>query len=391
MADKLIEGIKEIHQFTEGEGNFLLPYAPAYLRLLQSLGAPDYMDYDFVLCVSGAAVRVSWQQGWAAYEDEPNQSELFINGDRLTEYRRGFAGAGVEAEICLSEAKRERWRGHYSGSVTWAGGEKAKTDITASIDRGIPVPAHGIAGEPACLIIGYEDGGTRLCVMSIFTPADKKTGKSKYRISDGSWTDEITLYCIVRGFRPRAVDMTLLREVMTNVICLARLKSYDKAGSEWHVTYGLEAIGSLAEHLVWDEGFEPLEPYEKYSGSLSWQYERPPGYWRRDGARCLSDRFWAGYCDFLCMLNGFESLKNFIDRMKDKAPPEWSDDLAEASRCAGRIADFTGELWKYVTADEEGLRKFKTADIRSIFAGHMLRVKIYYTRVTEIFERLTGE
>ncbi len=95
MSSKLISGIREVRQFMKGEGNFLLAYAPAFLRLLQSLGAPEYMDYNFVMAVSGAATRLSWQQGWAAYEGEPNQSELFVNGDRLIDVRRGFAVACV--------------------------------------------------------------------------------------------------------------------------------------------------------------------------------------------------------------------------------------------------------------------------------------------------------
>lgn len=390
MSDKIIGGIKEIHQFMGDEGNFLLPYAPAYLRLLQALDAPEYMDYNFVLCVSGAAVRVSWLQGWAAYKDEPNQSELFINGDRLAEYRKGFSGAGVEAEIYLNEAKKEWWNGNYSGSVTWVDGSKLKKDIVASIDKGIPVLAHGAAGEPTGLIIGYEDNGTRICIISIFTPDDKKNGESQYRLSGESWTDEITLYCIITGFKPRLVDKQLLREVMANIVYLARLKEAKKNIPGKNVSFGLDAVLSLSEHLIWDEGFESLETYKKYEGDLSWHYDRPKEFWREDGARSLADRFWAGYCDFLCMLNGFESLKLFIDRYKE-ITPEWSVDLEEAGRCAHRIADYTGELWNYVTADEEGLKKFKTADVRSIFAAHMLRVKIYYTRITEIFERLLNE
>ena len=175
MSDKIIGGIKEIHQFMGDEGNFLLPYAPAYLRLIQTLDAPEYMDYNCVLCVSGAATRVSWLQGWAAYKDEPNQSELFINGDRLAEYRKGFSGAEMEAEIYLNEAKRDWWSGNYSGSVIWADGSKVKNDIIASIDKGVPVLAHGAAGKPTSLIIGYEDNGTRICLLAFYTRMIKRT------------------------------------------------------------------------------------------------------------------------------------------------------------------------------------------------------------------------
>ncbi|MDF2700775.1 MAG: hypothetical protein K0Q49_2338 [Haloplasmataceae bacterium] len=342
MTCKLITGIKEIHQFMKDEGNFLLPFAPAFLRLLQSLNAPNYMNYDFVMCVSGASTRLSWQQGWAAYEGEPNQSELFVNGDRLTEYRKGFEG-----------------------------------------DQAIPVLAHGI-DSPTCLIMGYENDGEKLDILHLFIPDEKKVGETKYMISSENWQDQITMYCIINSFTPRIINKQLLVEIMENVIYLAKLENYGSTA------LGINAIQTLAEHLVWDEGFEKLEPKEKYEGELSWHYERPKSYYREDGARNLHERFWAGYCDFLCMLNGFNALWQFMNKYKDIVP-EWIEDLQEASVCARRVCDYTGELWQYVSADELGLLKFKTKDVRSIFAAHMLRAKIYTKRIIEIFERLLKE
>jgi hypothetical protein len=193
MATKIIENIKEIHQFMDGEGNFLLPYAPVYLRLLQSLNAPDYMDYWFVLAVSGAATRLSWQQGWAAYEGEPNQSELFINGDRLTEIRKGFEGAEINYTICLNNAKKDWWKDNYGGEVAWMDGEKAKADIVASIDKCVPVLAHGI-DSPTCLIIGYENDGEKLDILHLFIEDSKKIGVGKYTTSNNNWQNEMTMY-----------------------------------------------------------------------------------------------------------------------------------------------------------------------------------------------------
>jgi hypothetical protein len=383
MTCKLITGIKEIHQFMKDEGNFLLPFAPAFLRLLQSLNAPNYMNYDFVMCVSGASTRLSWQQGWAAYEGEPNQSELFVNGDRLTEYRKGFEGVGIDYTIFLNVAKREWWKDNYRGDVTWVNGDRAKVDIIASIDQAIPVLAHGI-DSPTCLIMGYENDGEKLDILHLFIPDEKKVGETKYMISSENWQDQITMYCIINSFTPRIINKQLLVEIMENVIYLAKLENYGSTA------LGINAIQTLAEHLVWDEGFEKLEPKEKYEGELSWHYERPKSYYREDGARNLHERFWAGYCDFLCMLNGFNALWQFMNKYKDIVP-EWIEDLQEASVCARRVCDYTGELWQYVSADELGLLKFKTKDVRSIFAAHMLRAKIYTKRIIEIFERLLKE
>jgi len=90
------------------------------------------------------------------------------------------------------------------------------------------------------------------------------------------------------------------------------------------------------------------------------------------------------------MQNGFGNLAMFLEAHKDVVP-EWSEALQEAARCAHKNAHFTGALWQHVTGNDEGMLKFKTDDIRSIFAGHILRSKIYHLRMVEIFERLLKE
>ena len=373
--------VKEIRMFMPGEENgaFLLPYAPAYLRLLQSLGAPGHMNYSFVMAVSGAATRVAWLPGWT---DGAFHRELYINGDRLVEFRRGFKGAGVEAEFCLNEAQREWWAKDFSGEVTWVTPEKARADIVASLNKGVPVLAL-LKHSAACLIIGHEGNGNRLNFIFAFSKEEDKMGESRYELTPENWADEIKMYCLVKSFEPRAVDKALLREVMQTAVALAR------AGNVGDCAVGLNAQQMLAEHLVWDEGFAQLD-LAPFDGALSWPYERPEGYWREENARSLGARFWGGYCDFLCMQNGFGNLGMFLEAHKDVVP-EWSGAFQEAARCAERNAYFTGALWQHVQGNDEGMLKFKTEDIRSIFAGHMLRSKIYHLRMVEIFERLLGE
>jgi hypothetical protein len=194
------------------------------------------------------------------------------------------------------------------------------------------------------------------------------------------------MYCLVRSFTPRAVDEGLLRYVMEGAVHLARLEGLPKLGA---TALGLASFDALAEHLVWDDGFRELPVKGVYEGKLSWQYDRPQGWWREDGAKNLSTRFWAGYCDFLCMLNGYCELGKFLSDYREIVP-SWSDRLEEASRNLFRAGDYTGDLWKYVTPDEVGVEKFRTDDVRSIFAAHMLRAKIFSKRTIEIFEELLG-
>lgn len=56
--ESYIADVKCLQQFME-DGSFLMPEIPAALRALQALGAPDYMDYDFLMSITGMAVALS--------------------------------------------------------------------------------------------------------------------------------------------------------------------------------------------------------------------------------------------------------------------------------------------------------------------------------------------
>ena len=101
-------------------------------------------------------MRLSWQQGWAAYEGEPNQSGLFADGDRLSLVRNCLERAGVAYQTCFMEPARGYWKDEFSGPVEWVDLEQAKREIFASIDRGVPVVIHG--GETVFfLAVGYGE------------------------------------------------------------------------------------------------------------------------------------------------------------------------------------------------------------------------------------------
>lgn len=44
----MIENVKELKQFMD-DGSMLLPEIPVLLRLLQTLGAPEEVDYDYLM------------------------------------------------------------------------------------------------------------------------------------------------------------------------------------------------------------------------------------------------------------------------------------------------------------------------------------------------------
>ncbi len=365
MSEKFIPGIHPLQQFME-DGSFLMPEIPAVYRAAQALNAPEAFDYDYLLSLSGMAVRLAWQPGWAEYAQLPNQG-VFYNQD----------GRDI-VEIAL-----ERMGARYvRKALADVGLETAKEEIQASIDRGVPV----LIQEPCvyATVLGYR--GNTLYGVSTLAEADKRLAPYGYNAFD-TWEAETKSYLLIQSFTPRLMDESLLREVLQTAVHQARTAHLACLGG---AALGVSAFDALAEMLVWDEGFAPLTPGSRYEGELSFPYRRPDGYYRTDGARTLDQRFWAGYCDFLCMLNGYENFARFLTRYASLRPG-WSGPLQEAADDYLHACESSGALWRYVTPDAGGVARFKEKEVRYAFAAHMLRAKIFTLRAVELLEHCLAE
>lgn len=385
MSKKIIDNVKILYQMMD-DGSMLLPDMPVVYRLMQVLGSPSWVDYDYIMSISGAAVRLSWQQGWAGHDGEPNQSTLFINGDELIEYKRVFSRLGVSYSTHYIIGKKTDKDKSNDDNIIWNTPQEAKKDIVNSINRGIPV----IINEPyvTSLILGYEDDGSVLYGISIFAPKEGRVLPHNYN-KIVNWENEIKKYFLISNYTPRCMDKELLTEVFETAVELARTVRIDKLGD---TALGISAFDALAEQLVWDESFEVLEPDKRYEGEINWPYDKPKGYYSEDGARSLSDRFWKGYCDFLCMLYGYSSFSRFLKRQVDAGiAPEWSNELQKAAKYYDIACDYADRLWDYVTPDNKGVAKFKNKEVRYTFAAHMLRAKIYTIKAVEELDKLLAE
>jgi len=364
MSGKFIENIKPLQQFMD-DGSFLMPEIPAVFRALQALGAPEYVDYDYLLSLSGMAVRLAWQPGWAAYDGLPNQG-VFHSGDNLDTVKLALDRAGVK---------------YTAKSVADTGIDTAAGDIEASIGRGVPV----LVREPFVYMaaLGFQDG--ELYGVGTFADKKKRVPPRDYnKIED--WRSQTTAYILLGAYEQKPIDAALLLDTLKTAVHLARVTRLDSLGG---AALGIASFDAVAEMMVWDESFEPLEKGKRYEGDIPFPYERPEGWYREDGARTLGERFWAGYCDFLCMLNGYSNFARFLEKYADLLP-EWSERLREAAQYYARACDYSGELWKYVTPNDKGVWKFRKKEVRYAFAAHMLRAKIYTVKAVEVLERVIG-
>jgi len=361
MPSGIIAGVKPLAQFMD-DGSFLLPEIPAVYRAVQALGCPAWVDYDYVLSVSGAAVRLTWQQGWAAYDGPANQSDQFFDGEEYTDVKLAFERLGVSYTL------------RHASDI---GIETAKREITESIDRGVPV----LLTDRSVCILGYD--GDSLLGISTFADGNTREAPHGYNRFD-DWQRELSAYFIIESNAPREMDRRLLADTLGTAVKLATTARIGKLGD---TALGISSFDALAEQLVWDESFEPLEPGKRYEGNISFPYDRPQGYYREDGARTLGSRFWDGYCDFLCMLNGYDNFSRFLERYAGVVP-EWHDKLLQAAKDYHAACDYSGKLWQYVTPDDNGVAKFKDKDVRYAFAAHMLRAKVYTVRAVETLQQL---
>ena len=363
MPEKFIEGVKPLQQFMD-DGSFLMPEIPAVFRAMQALNAPEQIDYDYLLSVSGMAVRLAWQQGWAEYESLPNQAIFYNEGDKSV------------IEIALDRVGVK----YTFKQVSDADKRTVENEIKTSIEKGVPVLVFG-GPHVNTAILGYNDD--ELFGVSTFADQNKRIPPHNYNKID-DWQNIIKKYIIIDEYKPKAMDKVLFTGTLKTAVYLACTRRLDRLGD---TALGISSFDALAEMMVWDESFEPLEAGKQYDGEIIFPYDRPPGYYRTDGAKTLGKRFWAGYCDFLCMLNGYGNFSRFLDKYANMLPG-CSEQIKEAAKYYLRACDYSGELWKYVTPNDEGVAKFKDKDVRYAFAAHMLRAKIYTIKAVEILKKL---
>ena len=352
MREHWIAGVKPLAQFME-DGSFLMPEIPALLRALPAMGAPAAFDYDYLLSLSGMAVRLVWQQGWAEYRDTPNQGVFY--GKNVVELALDRVGAGYTVRRFDNGAAEE---------------------VRRLLDSGRPVLMQGGAQAYAALL-GYR--GNDFYGVSTFADASQRIAPHAYNRID---CEKAERYIAIDGCAFRPLDRTLLTEVLQTAVSLARVTRSPELGD---TALGISAFDAVAELMVWDEGFAGLTPGTPSAGPFSFPYERPDGYYRTDGAGTLEQRFWAGYCDFLCMLNGYENFARFLEKYAPLVPA-WERALRAAAENYRAAGVSSGALWEYVKPDGSDLSKFLDRDVRYAFAAHMLRAKIYTIRAAECLE-----
>jgi hypothetical protein len=223
-----IEGVRRISWDT-GE---MCEFASVLTSAMECLG--ENVPYHYVMGTSGAAFRFTLNPGeW----DFGNYGIRNISEDPYEPIRRAVEAVGYEYALCARSSRPE---------------DTAR--ITASIDRGVPVPASGVVGpSDCCIITGYDDDGDVLMGWSTYQdiPDDHNIphDSTGYFRKPG-WHDNLGGYILIGAKRERPPQRATYLSALRWAVHLMRTP---RKGPR-HVT-GLEGLSVWAEEMTQERYF----------------------------------------------------------------------------------------------------------------------------------------
>jgi hypothetical protein len=285
MKAKVLEGVPRV-----GYDKHLCPFPGSLHSVLTFLG--ETPDYDYLMGVTGAALRRFWQR-----DDGGNVDLMYLAPEP---YERVLKALG------------------WTFRDVQASDEKTVRDaIIASIDAGRPVLAFGIIGPPECgIVTGYEADGTVLRGWSYFQdPAVEGYYAQTDWFAHGEWAGGLA--AIVLGERTdRPSDRDTLIPALEWAVSLERTPVRPERPD--HVS-GLAAYGAWADALEVDADY-PLDNGEVLATRLMVH-----------GDQCV-------------MLEERRNAANFL-RWGAGVLPEVCDELCAAARHYDEAANQMPRVW----------------------------------------------
>ncbi len=299
--------------------------------------------------VSGIAFGLLWKPGW----HEDNQDMMRIAGDPEDVIGPSFGAAGYGYRYITKH-------GRAGARATEAG---FRSEIIASIDRGVPVLAFGVLGPPECCVVtGYDEDGDVLLGWNFFQSLPEFGGggptepSGYFRRRD--WFPA-TESLIVIGPRTRKPP---LRDVYRRSLEWGlRVLRTPEAGGR---ASGIAAWQAWADQVCKDEELDPAE--------LDLLKQRHFIHWAMvsNTAEC---RAWGG---------------SYLDQVAEDLP-EIGGDLGVAAEDFHNIHDLMWDIW----ALEGGWRNpdahlvFARPEVRRKVAGVLLQAKAKDEEAASAIER----
>jgi hypothetical protein len=337
MDSHIIPNVPRIAQFI-GKESYLTPFIGSLYAALNGMGAPR--RYAELLALSGAGNRLTWRPNdWyggncdiLACEDEPFAPHL-----------RVLKAIGFTAKIRLFK-EIVGLKGPYDTL------EHAREEITASIEKGIPVIAMGIIGPPECCVVyGFEKGGDILIGWNYFQDSEGFSPDQPFRKEN--WQQGLFGYLLLE----KADTAPGQRESALNAF---------RAIADHARQY--EVRGARVGFAAWEEMLRQLE-HDDFSHLKGILLPQAGEIWDDDvWSTTAQGRFFI-YCDALCQIHERGVALHYYQYLADHYP-EWQESLNPAIAAWKECSAYGGFLWKYVTMDSKGYEKFTDSAIRKILA-----------------------
>jgi hypothetical protein len=281
----VLEGVPRI-----GMDVHMSPFPGSLFSLLEYLKDP--CDYDYIMGVSGAAFRRTWNR-----DDGGNVDFSYFGKEP---FKAILDALGYEYRMVPPKDRAVLLRA-----------------LKGSLARGRPVLAFGIVGPPECgIVAGYDKDGDVLIGYSYFQDM-KQPGYYEQAdwFTKASWHG-VTGFIVLEGRKPKPAPRAVLLSSLERAIRFARMK-----------TLGKDHSAGLAAYDDWAKGLEIDADYPK------------------DDAKVLDRRVMV-HGDQCVMLEERRDAAKFLRRMAQVAP-EVAEELNAAAARYDQVADQGGKTWPW--------------------------------------------
>ena len=357
MESRMIENIPRVAQFI-GSDSYLTPFIGSLYAALHGMGQKRF--YAELLALSGAGNRLTWRSGeWFG----GNCDILACEEPPFAPHLRALKAIGYTAKIRLFK-EIVGLKGPYDSL------DVAKEEITASIEKGVPVIAMGIIGPPECCVVhGFEKGGDMLIGWNYFQDSEGFGPDAPFKKEN--WQNGLFGYLILE----KADTVPPQRE--------SALAAFHAIVNHFRQD---EVRGAKVGFAAWEQMLKQLE-HDDFSHLKGITL---PEKWDMDDGDVWSEtaqgRFFI-YCDALCQIHERGLALHYYQYLSDHYP-EWTEHLVPAIAAWKECSAYGGFLWKHLTMDPAGFERFTDPAIRKILADEGRRSMAKDVQAIEHIEAL---
>jgi len=237
--------------------------------------------------------------------------------------------------------------------------EKIRQDFVDSIDRGYPVLSRNTYSHRRNIIIGYEDGGSK--IISTENTETVAVHVNNETVIRANWEDSITDYILLIEKTETVSEKERVLDILRLIVKRAHMVN--------------EINGLKVGFAAWESYLYDLE-FSDFS-NLS-----PEEVGIHGGRMCI-------YCDGLCQICARNETLPYYRSLAERYP-EWREELTAAVAALDECQKYAGFIWQHVSGVEDG-ETFRDPAVRKILADEGRKAMAKDMEAIEQFEKILEE